>query len=321
MSAGWLIGIDGGGTGCRALIAAADDAAQGRAFEGKAGPANPKPVGVEAAQKAMKEAIAAAFAAAGEVPIKASALVAAVAGIGRENEQREFEAWALDEGIGSQVRFVGDATAVLAAGRPEGWGLAAISGTGSMAFGVDPKGRTARAGGWGYLLGDEGSGYKIAVEGLQLACRAADGIASAPLLLERLMKHVGANEPRELVGTLYGPDWTRRRIADLARVVLEVAPDEPAAMVVVDAEAAALVDSIAAVARQLPAIDRSAAISLAGGVGTGSPLFQRLLVAKLAEREFKEPRLALVPNPVIGALRLAAALARGEANPLLKHGS
>ena len=58
MSSGWLIGIDGGGTGCRALIAAADDAAQGRTFEGTAGPANPKPVGVEAARKAMKEAIA-----------------------------------------------------------------------------------------------------------------------------------------------------------------------------------------------------------------------------------------------------------------------
>ena len=86
------------------------------------------------------------------------------------------------------VRIVHDAVPILAAGSPEGWGVALISGTGSLAFGRDRQGRSCRAGGWGFLFGDEGSGYAIALAGLRAAAQAADGRAPATRLLEGFLE-------------------------------------------------------------------------------------------------------------------------------------
>ena len=77
--------------------------------------------------------------------------------------------------LARHVEVTNDAAILLAAGTPDGWGVALVSGTGSIAFGRAPDGRTARGGGWGYLLGDEGSAYALVLAGLQAVARAADG--------------------------------------------------------------------------------------------------------------------------------------------------
>ena len=115
-----------------------------------------------------------------------------------------------------------DAALLLAAGTPDGWGVAVVAGTGSMAFARGADGRTARAGGWGPLLGDEGSGYAIALAGLRAAARAADGRAAATPLTDRLLAAFGLTRPEELIGVVYrGGD--RAALAALAPVVLEAA--------------------------------------------------------------------------------------------------
>ena len=74
-----------------------------------------------------------------------------------------------------QVVIVNDATAALVGGTGHPFGVVCVAGTGSIAFGVNRAGERARAGGWGHLLGDEGSGYAIGLEALRAVCRASDG--------------------------------------------------------------------------------------------------------------------------------------------------
>ena len=87
--------------------------------------------------------------------------------------------WASSVDLARTVSVANDATLLFAAGTPEGWGLAVVAGTGSIAFALDRAGKDARAGGWGYLLGDEGSAFRLGLLGLRAACRAADGIGDA----------------------------------------------------------------------------------------------------------------------------------------------
>ena len=83
--------------------------------------------------------------------------------------------WAEQAGWARSVLMVNDGDLVIAAGTPEGWGIGVIAGTGSIAVGRTKDGRTARAGGWGHLIGDEGSAYRIVLDALRLVARRADG--------------------------------------------------------------------------------------------------------------------------------------------------
>jgi len=182
MAAELLLGIDGGGsTTCAAL---AD--ARGRILGvGTAGSSNLQIVGLEGVVAAVEVAIQAARRAAGvasDAPVKVACL--GLAGVDRPGDRERVSTALRVRSLAERLLLVSDSELVLAAGCPEGWGLALVSGTGSICFGRAPDGRTARAGGWGYLLGDEGSGFAIAQQALRLAARTADGRAEAHELLE-----------------------------------------------------------------------------------------------------------------------------------------
>ena len=109
--------------------------------------------------------------------------------------------------------MVNDGDLVVAAGTPEGWGVGVIAGTGSIAVGRATDGRTARAGGWGHLIGDEGSAYGVVLETLRLVARRADGRDPRPpgrdLLAERICTALGVAEVSQIVTTIYSPDFDR----------------------------------------------------------------------------------------------------------------
>src|SRR4029453_12414402 len=98
----------------------------------------------------------------------------------------------------------------LAAGAPEGWGVALIAGTGSFCWGRDAAGRSARVGGWGFLLGDEGSGYDLAVQALRLATQTADGRAEAHAILRAILDHWGPRLPGSFLSPLQSHPGHRR---------------------------------------------------------------------------------------------------------------
>ena len=157
-----LLGVDGGGTSTVAWLADAGGRVLGA---GRGGPSNAKAVGPEASRKALGQAIALAFADAGIAPGPVAAACLGLAGFDRPDDRRLLTGWAEEARWADRLVLVNDGDLVLAAGTPEGWGLAVIAGTGSIAVGRTPAGQTARAGGWGPMIGDEGSAYAVALAG------------------------------------------------------------------------------------------------------------------------------------------------------------
>ena len=138
------------------------------------------------------------------------------------------------------------------AGAPGGVGIVVVSGTGSIAFGVDPGGRTARSGGWGYLLGDEGSAFWLGHAAVRLGIRAADGRGPATTLYERICDHLEVTVPDGLVAWFYDQELSRHRVARLAKIVEEAAQDgDETADRLLDQAARHLVRAANAVDRQL----------------------------------------------------------------------
>ena len=174
-----VIGIDGGGTTTICLLADRSGTVLGR---GTAGPSNIQAVGVDAGLKALDDGIDRAFQAANLDRATVGGATLGLAGIDRQEGLDVIHGWAGRVGLADRAGVANDATLLLAAGTPAGWGLAVIAGTGSIAFVKTPTGAVGRCGGWGYTLGDEGSAYLIALSGLKAVCRAHDHVGPATTL-------------------------------------------------------------------------------------------------------------------------------------------
>ncbi len=106
------------------------------------------------------------------------------------------------------------------AGQP---GIIAIAGTGQLAFGRNAAGQTARAGGWGYVYGDEGGGFDLARQSLRAALRMEEGWGPPTSLRAALLAASGATDANDLLHRFYTVEWPRPRIAALAKLVDEAA--------------------------------------------------------------------------------------------------
>ncbi|MEX2176849.1 MAG: BadF/BadG/BcrA/BcrD ATPase family protein [Pirellulaceae bacterium] len=315
-----VIGVDGGGTKTLAWLASAVDNGSGAVLgRGLAGPGNPRAVGFEVAQANIAAAIAAAFADAARSPAQVAAACFGLAGAGRADEQARIATWATSAGIARHVRVCGDAELVLAAATHERAGVALICGTGSLAWGRSAAGQTARCGGWGYLLGDEGSGYAIALAGLRAAARATDGRGTPTELLALFQKQLGAGEPHELIARVYAPEMTRERLAALAPIVFEAAATDAVAQRIVKQAAGELTDLVSSVVWRLDLEPHGYTLAVAGGTILHGLNYLQGVVANLTDGEDLPSQVVLVEEPVRGAVALARALA-GAAEDDATHG-
>jgi N-acetylmuramic acid 6-phosphate etherase len=300
-----VLGIDGGGTRTIVLLATRKGPGDWKLLgRGEAGPSNRHVVGTPAALAALDEATERAFGAAGLARCAVRSACLGLAGAGRSGDRDIVREWAARAHLAETVEVIEDAALLLAAGTPGGWGVAVVAGTGSMAFARTADGRTARAGGWGPLLGDEGSGYAIALAGLRAAARSADGRAQATPLTDRVLAAYGLARPEELVGIVYrGGD--RAALAALAPVVLEAAEaGDPVADDIVRDAAGELAAATAAAARQLN-LGAAFPVALAGGLLVSSPGYRGRFLSALTDRGLTAEPVALVTEPAQGAVRLA----------------
>lgn len=294
-----LLGVDGGGSKTRALAA---DAQLRLLGDGVAGTSNLQVAGVDGAGAMIAAAAAAALAQAGRPDARPHAVCLGLAGAGRPADRERLLAWARAHWPDVPCAVVSDLEPVLAAGTPRGWGVAVISGTGASCLGLAPDGSSAKVGGWGFLLGDEGSGYDLAARALRLATQTADGRAEAHALLQALLAHCGLAEPRELIAHVYAGPLAPAAIAAMARPVLALAAAG-------DADARALVEGCAdelaraaqAAARRLDLV--APPLALAGGLLGASPQLRDALAARLGWAP-----VTYVDDPARGALVLARRL-------------
>jgi N-acetylglucosamine kinase-like BadF-type ATPase len=294
-----FLGVDGGGSHTRAVIADQHGQLLG---SGVTGSSNQQAIGFNAATRAIQDAINAALQEAHL--LETTRFVAAcfgLAGAARSDEMARLNRWAAIAQIAAQWRFVTDAELVLAAGTPQGWGIALIAGTGSIAWGRAPDGQTIRVGGWGYLLGDEGSGYDLALRALRIATQTADGRADATTLLHAVLTAYGLQQPAQLISYWYQREPSRAAIAELSRVVVTLAEQgDPHALALLDQCAAELLRLATTAAEQLNIAQ--APLALAGGlVGASQYLRNKLLTSQLITSNYRH----YVNEPVLGAVRLA----------------
>jgi N-acetylglucosamine kinase-like BadF-type ATPase len=316
MSGELLLGVDGGGTSTRAWLTDPDGRITGR---GVAGPSNPTAVGYDAAYAAIEQAIGVAYNDARQGRRPASVACLGSAGFGRRADQERLREWCERARLADRLILVTDAELALAAGTDDGVGVAVIAGTGSLAFGRGSDGRTARAGGWGHLVGDEGSAYAVALEALRQVTRLADGrlppsgpgpqsarIASFTTLSKAILLELSIERASDLPSVLYRPDFDRWRIAALAPMVVAHADEHPAlAAALLEPAGRELADCAAAVVRALSWSAPVLPVALAGGFVLSSRVVRESLLARLASSVSVRLRATEVPEPVSGAIVLA----------------
>jgi N-acetylglucosamine kinase-like BadF-type ATPase len=301
-----LLGVDGGGTATEAWLAEPGCRVLG---QGTAGPSNAKAVGLEAARRAIDAAIGASFCAARITPAPVDAICLGLAGFARPDDRKILAGWAADACWARRLVIVNDGDLVVAAGTPSGWGIAVIAGTGSIAVGRAPNGCTARAGGWGHLIGDEGSAYGVVLDALRLVARRADGRDLRPhgrdLLTERICAALGVAEASQIVTTIYSPEFNRARIASLAPEILAVCAEAPEVgeLLLVPA-GAALAELVTAVARSLGWSSGLFPLAVAGGFLLTATVVFKGMIDRL-NRQGYQVDVTPVANPVRGAVILA----------------
>lgn len=301
-----VIGIDGGGTHTRAVLANANGETLGI---GEAGTANPNAFGYPAAQNEILTAIQRTF---DDAKIEKQMVTAAGLGIGgvdRPDERARFQNWA-EQNIAQRVAVMNDSEIVLAAGSADNWGVALIAGTGSMAWGRSRDGKTTRAGGWGYLIGDEGSGFDLGRGALRAATQAADGRGEPTQLLAAILDHWKLTEPQQLIPHVYHSGLKPADFAQLAAVVSRAAQrGDAVALKLLEQSADALATMIVAVARKL-GLRETIPLAMTGGLLIETEMIRARLVEIAQQRGYGFSSVELVLHPVTGAVKIAAQLAQ-----------
>ncbi len=123
----------------------------------------------------------------------------------------------------SNIIICHDALIALMGGIAAPVGIVVAAGSGSIVFGRNHQGESKRVGGWGYILGDEGSAYKIAIYGMQAALKAYDGSGIQTSLVENFQQHLGLEKIENLVEVIYRRGWGVKEIAALAPIVDQAA--------------------------------------------------------------------------------------------------
>ncbi|MBN1486283.1 MAG: BadF/BadG/BcrA/BcrD type ATPase [Anaerolineae bacterium] len=299
-----VLGIDGGGSKTLALVAGVGGNVVGR---GLAGPSNFQVVGIEAAYAALDAAVAAALLIASQGELVAICL--GMAGAGRPQDRAIIQAWCDDRYPGVPVSIVHDAALLLSAGTPDGWGLALICGTGSLCYGEHPSGVSARAGGWGYLLGDEGSGYAIGLAALRAVARSADGRGSVTALTQRILAHWSLSAPQDLIPYIYQhiaqEDSKRSGIAQLTPLVLAAVGQGDAVATSIIAQAGyELALAVHAVIGQL-GLESPVPCALGGGVLVQGLALREAFLKAVTKLHLNLDPVTVVEEPALGAVRLA----------------
>ena len=181
-----------------------------------------------------------------------------------------------------------------------------ICGTGSNCFGLNKQGEEARVGGWDYILGDEGSGYSIAVKALKAVMKAYDGRGTNTILSREILNYLNFKSEMEIVEWAYKEGMTKEKISEIANVVCKAAElgDCTSRNIFIE-ETDEVETAISTVADKLNISDKGFDLVLVGSVFKCEKYFKQVLFDNLKKRfkgiSFKK----LTKKPVFGAIRLA----------------
>lgn len=276
-----FLGVDGGGTKTQSVIYASDGE---KLSEDTTGPSNPLRIGLKPAAETILESATRACDRIGRTTGGIVSCVAGIAGVRRE-DLRQGMRRLIAEGLpGANVVVVTDAEIAFLAATGGEPGLVVIAGTGSIVFGKNRKGKTATAGGWGPIAGDEGGAVSIAREALRAVARASDGRGPATSLSALAAEYFRASSAEDLIVAIYSPQMSYARLAGFARHVAKAASrGDEVAVEILRVAGRELGDAACAVIKALKFGNSRFPVTLAGGVFTARDLITETLLTTLKE--------------------------------------
>jgi len=301
-----VLGIDAGGT---KTVCQLSDGEGCVLAEARRGGANLQAVGELEVEKVLYEVMEEALA---DHDVMPAAICLGIAGVDRPDDARVVRAIMRRIGYKARILVVNDALVALEAGAPGQPGVVVIAGTGSIAYGRNDRNQAARAGGWGYMLGDEGSGYWIGRAAVRAVLSEADRRGPATKLTSLLLAYYGVERPQDLIHQVYQGTLGPAAVSALAQCVMSAFRDgDEVAIGILRGAADQLESSALSVARRLELIGSEFPFVLSGGIFRAVPWLEEELARRLPLASPRSRTLLLDVEPASGAVRLALAEARG----------
>jgi len=297
----YIIGVDGGG---RKTVSATATLKGEIIGMGKAGPTNINIADRETVARELEKTIKKAMEM-GSVKGKAMITVLGIAGTERKRCSKIIREICEELKFAEKIIIVSDAMIALTAATKMKPGIIIISGTGSIALGINREKQIARAGGWGYLLDDEGSGYWIGLKALRKVMKAYDGRGKTTLLTSMILEKFKIEDPSQLVDIAYGRKLTVSEIASIAETVSKCASmGDEVAIEILRKAGEKLGEMILTVIRKLKIEEEIIPIYYSGGVFNAGKYILKPIKEKLREKQIEIKLEKSFLNPVVGALML-----------------
>ena len=321
-----VLAVDGGGSKTIAWIANVVSSNEPSLFQidvvgrGASGPSNPRSVGFESAFANLNCAVDQAIQQSSATATSIAVACLSLAGVGRAEEQSRMKAWADERELANLTIVVNDVEPLRLAAMferqkdlqlpadPSNWeqSVTLVVGTGSIACGQNGVSNSTRAGGWGYLLGDQGSGFAMGLAGLRSVCESHDrGDAMTPFQTS-LLDYLHLNEPTELVGFLYKIPIPRVEVAELSEIVMAHADIDPVARQIRNESVESMASLISTTIQRLGLANESYSLAISGGILTNHPFMVDQLLSALQHQHLSPHIWQLVQQPIHGPLWMAA---------------
>jgi N-acetylglucosamine kinase-like BadF-type ATPase len=304
----YVIGLDAGGTKTVCMLADLD----GRVLdEARSTGANLQAAGELEVETTLHEVMDRVI---GERMVGPSAIVLGMAGVDRADDATIMRRVLRRIGFKARTLITNDALIALVAAIGHEPGIVLIAGTGSIAYGRNGRDVAARAGGWGYVHGDEGSGYWNGREALRAVGRESDGRGHATAMTPLVLAHFGATKPADLVRVIYDGALRPSAIAAVARAVQAAADSgDELALQILTVGARELASSARAVITRLGLRAEAFDVVLSGGVMQAVPRLAAEVETQVLQLAPRCRVQRLQREPAHGAVALAVAEATGGA--------
>lgn len=294
-----VIGIDGGGTKTECLLADENGVIIASSV---GGPTNPNVIKSSLLWQTFKRLLHHLKEQASDQYNHVTHIFAGISGVGNENNQREIMR-IITELVSETVHVdvYPDPINALYSGTFGEPGIVQISGTGSITYGINKELKHDRVGGWGYLFGDEGSGYDIGRQGISRSLKAFDGRGQTTILLEMLYDYFNVKDGQELIHEIYTSPMPKDKIAPISQIVFQAYKlSDAVALEIITNVVNELTSSILTLHNKLFQGTKQVQLVLCGGIFT-----EKKIVPTLIKSELNQSNLSIVipeVSPVGGSL-------------------
>lgn len=275
----YVIGIDGGGTKSVLVIL---DKLRNNLLQCLGGPLNLNSVPEEEVRKNLEDLILKSIERANLSLQDCMGIGIGTAGGSSEQNRKTITAMIREFGFKNPLWIMDDAVTALVGATGEKKGIILIAGTGSIGIGMNENGQAIRVGGWGHIIGDEGSGYDIGRKILNHTMKAFDGRGEKTILAQLVKNELNVKDETMLIQEIYGEDHYKSKIAGLAKLLTPAVEQNDRVAVRIEGEVVNdLYEHIAAMMKKLDPTD-TVQVVFSGSVLTQNQNIRERLIAKLS---------------------------------------